>query len=438
MIQAVVANDIRMRTAQIAPANLNALKSRLRFENPAYVNAIRLGLKARKIPRELECFDEIGLYMSIPRGAVKIVKELIPDVQFIDCRSTCKRLFLPRDIPLRDYQQEAVSAFCAKLQGYIVIPCGGGKTRVAMGILGRLGLKTLVLVHTNDLLDQWRSEATKFGLPITVRTIQGLMENPERYKAMNDCDFLIVDEAHHIAAPTFHDLVHLSRARYRLGLTATPDRADGLNDYLNLYFGERVYEISHVDLVRRGVLVVPKIRCVETAFQYPYHDSDDYAPMIKALVEDQERNSLIVKTVRETIGPGDVGLVLSNRIEHCEELARLLRHRGLKAESVTSQIPKKERQWRFEAARKGQLQVLCATSLADEGLDLPILSRIYLVFPARAQTRTTQRLGRLMRPHPDKGQAILFDFVDNVRALRFQYADRRRLYNRILGCSSVM
>ena len=120
MIQAVVANDIRMRTAQIAPANLNALKSRLRFANPAYVNAIRLGLKARKIPRELECFDEIGLYMSIPRGAVKIVKELIPDVQFIDCRSTCKRLFLPRDIPLRDYQQEAVSAFCAKLQGYIV------------------------------------------------------------------------------------------------------------------------------------------------------------------------------------------------------------------------------------------------------------------------------------------------------------------------------
>ena len=433
MIQTVVANDIRVRMTQISPANLNALKSRLRFANPAYLNAIRLGLKARNIPRDLKCFDEIGPYLSLPRGAIKIVKELIPNVHFIDRRSPCKRLFLPRDIPLRDYQQTAVNAFCSKLQGYIVIPCGGGKTRVAIGILGRLGLKTLVLVHTNDLLDQWQREAAKFCLPITVRTIQGLMENPERYKAVNDCDFLIVDEAHHIAAPTFHALVHLSRARYRLGLTATPNRADGLNDYLNLYFGERVYEISHMDLVKRGVLVIPEIRCIETGFQYRYHDADDYAPMIKALVENQERNSLIVETIWKTIGPGDVGLVLSNRIEHCEELARLLRLRGLKAESVTSQVPKKERQWRFEAARKGTLNVLCATSLADEGLDLPILSRVYLVFPARAQTRTTQRLGRLMRPHPNKGQAILFDFVDNVRALRFQYSERRRLYTRILG-----
>ena len=73
MIQTVVANDIRVRMTQISPANLNALKSRLRFANPAYLNAIRLGLKARNIPRDLECFDEIGPYLSLPRGAIKIV-----------------------------------------------------------------------------------------------------------------------------------------------------------------------------------------------------------------------------------------------------------------------------------------------------------------------------------------------------------------------------
>lgn len=433
IVRAFVSGDIRIRMSQVAPGDMDRLKARLRFANPAYVNAARLGLRAWGIPRELECYNELGPHISIPRGAAKLVKEVIPNVCFVDRRSACERVILPRDIPLRDYQQAAVDAFCKKRQGYVVIPCGGGKTRIALGIIGRLGLKTLVLVHTRDLQSQWQSEAAKFDLPVTVRTIQGLMEAADRFNTVNGCDLLIVDEAHHIAAPTFHSLVHLSSARYRLGLTATPDRADGLNDFLRLYFGGLVYKISHADLVERGVLVVPEIRCVNTGFKYPYKNSGDYAPMIQALVGDVDRNNLILDTVVDSIGPGDVGLVLSNRVEHCRDLARFLRLRGLRAEDVTGKVSKKEREKRLVAARKGEIQVLCATSLADEGLDLPILSRVYLAFPSRAQARTAQRLGRLMRPHPDKGAAILFDFCDPVKVLRSQYAARRRLYTRVLG-----
>jgi superfamily II DNA or RNA helicase len=78
--------------------------------------------------------------------------------------------------------------------------------------------------------------------------------------------------------------------------------------------------------------------------------------------------------------------------------------------------------------------VLVATSLADEGLDLPRLSRVFLAYPSRARGRTVQRLGRLMRPHVDKGMPALVDFVDRkVPILRRQHIDRRRLYAEVLG-----
>jgi superfamily II DNA or RNA helicase len=81
--------------------------------------------------------------------------------------------------------------------------------------------------------------------------------------------------------------------------------------------------------------------------------------------------------------------------------------------------------------------VLVATSLADEGLDLPRLSRVFLAFPSRAKGRTVQRLGRLMRPHPEKRRPLLVDFVDSrVPLLRRQHNERRRLYDAVLGTGS--
>jgi superfamily II DNA or RNA helicase len=75
-----------------------------------------------------------------------------------------------------------------------------------------------------------------------------------------------------------------------------------------------------------------------------------------------------------------------------------------------------------------------ATSLADEGLDLPRLSRVFLAFPGRSRGRTIQRLGRLMRPHPSKRTAVLFDFVDKqVPILRRHHLERRKLYSEVLG-----
>jgi len=314
----------------------------------------------------------------------------------------------------------------------------------------RLRTPALVLVHTLDLAEQWRQEirsllGVEAGIvgggddrpaPITVAVIQTLVRwTPARLAAFfGGFGLVILDEAHHVAASTFRDVVGRCPARYRLGLTATPEREDGLTPLLGIYLGRPIEVIRHEDLVAAGVLTLPEIQVVETGFTYPYLSADDYAPMMSALVADDERNELVVDRVAAEARAGHTCLVLSGRVGHCRALAARLRERDVQAATLTGRVPKDRRRELIERARGGELAVLVATSLADEGLDLPRLSRVFLAYPSRARGRTVQRLGRLMRPHPDKDRAVLIDFVDRkVPILRNQHLDRRRLYAEVLG-----
>jgi superfamily II DNA or RNA helicase len=147
-------------------------------------------------------------------------------------------------VSLRDYQTEAVGKLVRITQGYLVMPCGSGKTRTALGAIARLRTPTLVLVHTTDLAAQWRQEirnelGVEAGLigsgqarvaPITVGLVQALVRWPlPRLDAyLSTLGFLVVDELHHCPAVTFRQIIDRCPARYRLGLTATPEREEGL------------------------------------------------------------------------------------------------------------------------------------------------------------------------------------------------------------------
>jgi superfamily II DNA or RNA helicase len=156
--------------------------------------------------------------------------------------------------------------------------------------------------------------------------------------------------------------------------------------------------------------------------------------MLDTLVRDGERNALIADLVVAEAAAGKLCLVLSGRVDHCEALCTLIRARGVQAELLTGSVKKERRTELLNAARGGKVPVLVATTLADEGLDLPALSRVFLTYPGRARGRTLQRLGRLMRTHPDKNDAVLFDFVDRkVPVLRRHHVERRRLYAEVLG-----
>jgi superfamily II DNA or RNA helicase len=341
-------------------------------------------------------------------------------------------------------------ALATVTQGTAVIPCGGGKTRVGVGAIARLRVPALVLVHTLDLAEQWRAELRALlgvepGLVgagddaragVTIGVIQTLArwDRARLDDLLGGFGLLVLDEAHHVAATTFREVVGRSPARYRLGLTATPEREDGLTPLLELYFGRPLAVVSHEELVAAGVLALPDIRVVETGFTFPYLRADDYAAMMSALVADEARNDQVVRAVAADARAGHTCLVLSGRVDHCRALVVRLAAAGIEAAELTGRVSKEKRSALLDRARRGDLSVLVATSLADEGLDLPRLSRVFLAYPSRARGRTLQRLGRLMRPHADKGRPALVDFVDRkVPILRRQHIDRRRLYAEVLG-----
>ncbi len=237
----------------------------------------------------------------------------------------------------------------------------------------------------------------------------------------------------HAPASTFQAVLWRLPARWRVGLTATPDREDGLGPLVDLTLGDRLFEIGYRELVDAGYLEAPEVRPIFTNFTFEYGSPEDHARCLAALAMDETRNALIADLVAREAREGRAVLVLSGRVDHCHHLAELVDRRGVVAEALVGPTPRAERRTLLDDFRAGKIDVLIASTLADEGLDIPRLERIVLTYPGRTRGRTTQRLGRLMRPHPGKRQPILFAVVDaNVPVLYRQFRERRRLYADLL------
>jgi len=454
-VHARVDAAISLDAREVPPKMLERLCRALSFPNPAYLDRLRLGLHTGAEPETLCFAQERGDVLRLPRGAIHVLRRIAAQDGIIiacdDARVLPEaKLEALRELPMRDYQARAVDKLAKVTQGTVIVPCGGGKTRVGISAIARLRTPTLVLVHTLDLAEQWLGElkgrlGVDAGLigdgeehvaPVTVASIQALVRwEPSKLDAfLEGFGLLITDECHHCPSSTFRQIIDRCPAKYRLGLTATPEREDGLSALLDLFLGAPLVTVTHDELVAVGVLTVPEICSVETDFTFPYTGGEDYAPMLAAVASDEARNALIVDAVVNEARSGHVCLVLSGRIDHCRALEGAIAAHGVSAAVLTGEVKRRERKELLDEARAGKLSVLVATSLADEGLDLPRLSRVFLAYPGRARGRTTQRLGRLMRPHADKTDAVLFDFVDNkVPILRRHHLERRRLYAEVLG-----
>jgi superfamily II DNA or RNA helicase len=150
-----------------------------------------------------------------------------------------------------------------------------------------------------------------------------------------------------------------------------------------------------------------------------------------AMCEDEERQQIAIDTAVEEATAGNTVLVLGGRIEHCEQLADKITAAGIRCEAVHSKVKKKERKALLQEMRDGTLLVGTATSLADEGLDIPRLGRLVKAFPMRAEPKTIQRAGRCMRDFPGHGDPIIYDMIDHlIEAFENQWFSRKRSYRK--------
>ena len=337
-------------------------------------------------------------------------------------------------------QNEAFDKSVAALNtvggGVLSLPCGYGKTTVALAIAARMKVRTMVVVHKEFLANQWRERIRQFCPSATIGTIQ-------RDKLETECDIsiamlqslsmrdypigtfekfgmVIVDEAHHICAQVFSQAFFRFCPKYTLGLSATPERKDGLTDLLYWFLGPSILTIER-ELRGRTIVKTLDFQCELFTTPPPVtrFGKVSLVQMITDLVEHHGRNAFIEKIARKYSSGSRRLLILSDRRLHCQYLAEVLSDvgvglymGGMKEEELQASSTKK---------------IIFGTfSQAHEGLDIPTLDTIILATP---KSDIKQSIGRIMRETDGKkNNPHIYDICDHWSLLFSMYVKRRKVY----------
>ncbi len=414
------------------PNNLeNAVKQRLTIDNPKYTSAKKYGRWiGKKLKPTLKYYEVVPDGIRFPRGfanqAVLLCREYLQETpQINDHRILLPEIDFSFNGTLRPYQQAALLAAEKRSFGVLEAGTGSGKTVMALAIIAARKQPTLIIVHTKELLYQWQERIQDFlcysaGLVgdgrYDVQTITVAIVNTARKRVQDLAPFfghLVVDECHRVPATLFTDVVNNFPGHYLLGLSATAFRSDeGLTKLINFYMGDQFHKVNQEELHSIGAIVRPELVRRKTSFQYNYQG--DYQPLISALTQDADRNEQIIKDVISVSRMSNSGiqLLVSDRINHCEEFAKQLETQNIEVALLTGQTSTEQRSIIVENVKNEQVKVLVATiQLIGEGFDCPGLNNLFLTTPITFEGRLLQILGRIMRPAKGK-HARVYDYVD--------------------------
>ncbi len=434
-------------TLEGAPPSLAAaIRKRLTVKNPKYDAAVRYGRwVGKQLQPKLYFFREKNGRLFFPRGfanqAVLLCRDHVgQSPQIIDNRRLLDQVEFTFTGELRPYQQEAVSAVLNHSFGVLESGTGSGKTVMALKILARRGQPTMIIVHSRELLHQWRLKIEEFlgiragqagGGKVDIQSVTVGIVNTVRNRLAELAPrfgHLIVDECHRVPASLFTDVVSGFDAWYMLGLSATAfRREDGMTRVIYTYMGDRTHVVDAEKLVESGAVVRPVFIQKETDFTYGYRG--EYPKLIKALTKNDARNDQIVADIASLLDRNHSGtlLVVSDRIAHCRVLQEKLAFRGYDASLLTGRIHPEERKRIVAGVQAGNVRVLISTlQLIGEGFDCPGLTTIILATPIKFEGRLLQVVGRVMRPLRGK-TAMVIDYADSRVPVLRRSAEKRKI-----------
>ena len=436
------------------------LQKKYTFKNPDYYKKLNMGKWVGNTPETLSLVQKVGNIAVVPFGELPY---MFADSRFADIRNkTDNGLPATKDwgntiIPY-DYQEKAIKNALSKRQGVIVAPCSSGKTMIGLAIAATLRKRTLWLTHTQDLLKQSMERArsvfaltdtdygtitegqVNIGGVITFATVQ-TMSKIDLAKYRHCWDVVIVDECHHIAGtPTkimmFYKVISNLCARYKFGLTATPERSDGLTGCMFAMLGNLVYEIRQQEIAHTACDVEVRWRDTEYKIDFDNVIMPDgtlsYTNLIQDIVENEERNTLIVDDICNADGSC---LVLTDRVWHVKKLKQMLEERGVKAVCLSAASTKKEKEARAQALellRQNEIKAVISTfTLAKEGLDVKTLRNVFFCTPQKNKIVVTQSAGRVARKADGKDRGVVYDYADKDRILVGWAKKRAGIYKKL-------
>lgn len=349
------------------------------------------------------------------------------------------------NLKLKEHQQQALDSLEQMRNDHETIALlyhatGTGKTVTAVSDAKRFGKRTLFLAHTHELVEQaehnfrelWSevsvgkfTDGVKEGEAFVVcGSIQSVSLNLEMFKE-NDFGYIIIDEAHHASADSYQKVLAYFKPEFTLGLTATPERADDKN--IIDIFKNTAHKLDIQTAVEIGELV--PVRCIRihtnidltkvrfNSVQYNIRDLEN-----KIFVP--ERNTLIVDTFMEYASKKRT-VIFCASVKHAEEIAEMINCRGVCARAVSGSMKPSERKEYLAKFQKGEVKVLCACDLLNEGWDCPETEVLFMARPTMSKVLYTQQLGRGMRLADGKECLIVFDFVDNASQYNMPYSMHR-------------
>lgn len=456
---AVLAQRLFIEKAGLPSPMIDQIKRLAAFQNPEFYKRERLRLSTAFTPRVIGCAEDLPGHIVLPRGCCGALEALLADhgvtLEVRDERASGTDVAFEFRGALTEVQQRAARALLDHETGVLVAPPGVGKTVIGTWLIAARGCSTLVLVHRRPLLDQWKTQLSMFlGLEpkaigqvgggkrapngrLDVAMLQSLVRDGRVDDRVAAYGQVVVDECHHLPAVSFERVLREARARYVVGLTATPKRRDGHHPITEMQLGPIRFTIDPKSQSQARPFAQQLI-VRETGFQPGREDGDLRIQQLYAtLMADEQRNALILDDVIGTLEEGRSPILLTERREHLDSLAARLEKFARHLIVLRGGMSARERQRaqeRLACIPETEERLVLATGrYVGEGFDDARLDTLFLALPISWKGTLVQYTGRLHRPHPAKKEVRIFDYVDRGVPMLERMFEKRLQGYRALG-----
>lgn len=450
-----LANLIYFEKTQLPQALANRLIRLAAFQNPEFYKAQAMRMSVWDKPRVIGCAENYPQHIALPRGCLDAALSLLRDNDIASELKDERFAGTPLEVAfvgtLRIDQETAVSAMLQHNAGVLCAPTAFGKTVTAAAMIARRGVNTLVLVHRTELLKQWQERLQAFlgvgkgvvgtigggkARPtgrIDIAVMQSLSRQGEVNPLVDGYGQVIVDECHHVGAVSFDAILKRTRAKYVLGLTATPIRRDGQQPIIFMQCGPIRHTAATPAGAPQDLEVVPRSRF--TRIDLP--SEAGIQDVFRHLANDLDRTNAIAAEIQGAFTQGRKVLVLTERTEHLDAILTALDGHEPAPFALHGRMSKKQRSAlivELEALPPEAPRILLATGkLVGEGFDHPPLDTLVLAMPVSWKGTLQQYAGRLHREHASKTGVRIIDFVDTGHPALLRMWDKRQRGYRAMG-----
>ena len=475
IMQITLSDGVYVDAVNLQPRIQNQIRRMAAFSNPVFFKNQAIGLSNFENYRYIYLGSDEGGFIKVPRGVLENITEACEKAgiayEIEDKRSKGQTIHVEFIGELKESQVFAVEKLLSYDNGILNAATAFGKTVVCCNVIAQRKVSTLILLQSSALMEQWEEALEKFlhideELPeyetptgrkkkrksvigklqgahdsttgiIDLAMVGSVCKNGEYHRRLKEYGLILVDECHHAASDTIVDILQEADAKYVYGVTATPFRGDGLEKINDMLLGPIRYRYTSKDRAKeQGIahLVYPRFtRAVAPRFsQDKMHPNEAY----EIIRNNEDRDELIIRDVKQCVEDGRTPGVLSKYVEHSQRLYQRLINYADKVFLLSGSNSKKEHKEilkQMSQVTPGESMILVATGkLIGEGFDYPRLDTLIMATPVAWKGVVEQYAGRLNRDYDGKKSVIIYDYVDShISMFDRMYHKRLKAYKQI-------